>query len=78
MQSPSVVKLSSLIGWKVSSGETECNFVGVKLIRMGFFSYFGHRVSFLLAPRARKKRALIVAAFTLVLSVSLETYIYSI
>lgn len=43
---------------------------------MGFFSYFGHRVSFLLAPSARKKRALIVAAFTLVLSVILETYMY--
>lgn len=40
----------------------------------GFFSYFGNRVSFLLAPRARKKRALTVAAFTVILS--LEIYIY--
>lgn len=40
----------------------------------GFFSYFGHRVSFLLAPRARKKRALTVAAFTVILT--LEIYIY--
>lgn len=40
----------------------------------GFSSYFGHRVSFLLAPRARKKRALTVAAFTVILS--LEIYIY--
>lgn len=47
-----------------------------KFIHMGFASYFGHKVNFLLAPRTRKKRALIVAAFTLLLSVSLETYIY--
>lgn len=40
----------------------------------GFFSYFGHRVSFLLAPRTRKKRALTVAAFTVILI--LEIYIY--
>lgn len=40
-----------------------------------FFSYFAHSVSFLLAPRARKKWALTVAAFTVLLRVILEKYV---
>lgn len=40
-----------------------------------FFSYFAHSVSFLLAPRARKKWALSVAAFTVLLRVILEKYV---
>lgn len=74
-RNPSVVKPSSTIGWQARSSEIGYRLVSEIVSYMGFFSYFGQRVSFLLAPRARKKWALSVTAFTVLLSVSLETYI---
>lgn len=73
---PFVVEPSSTIGWQAWSGK-----IGFRLVSgirncMGFLSYFGQRVGFLLAPSASKKWALSVAAFIVLLSVSLETYIF--
>lgn len=70
---PFVVKPSSTIGWQVWSSEIGHRSISGVISYIGFFSYFGQRVSFLLAPSARKKWALGVAGFTVLLSVSLET-----
>ena len=71
---PFVVKPSSSIGCQAQS--SEIGYRSVSWIRNCMdFSYFGQRVRFLLAPSASKKWALSVAAFSVLLSVSLETYI---
>lgn len=75
-KNPLVVKPSFMIGLQVWSIKIRHRLMTSGAQRPAdFFSYFAHSVSFLLAPRARKKWALSVAAFTVLLRVILEKYV---
>lgn len=72
---PFVIKPSSNTGWQAWSNEIRHTSLNGNTGYMGLFSYFSQRVRFLLAPSANMKWDLSVAGFTVLLSVSLETYI---